>query len=120
MLPAVKIEGNGKYIVSIVAESLEDFDACRGTIFVRGGSGMQYMSHSSIASNLHKEAKKVGMTFPAIPAVLGGGYIRVDSERKRVTLYGESIDFGKEPNRDQLPALLKENGFADFTIEICE
>ena len=81
MIPIVKIDSSGmfKYIVSLMAESVEDYIACRGTIFVRGNN--ETLSHYWLEQDLCDEAKKAGLK---IPMALGGGYIEIDPEKRVV------------------------------------
>lgn len=96
-------EGGRKYIVAKIVDT-QRVDH----LVVRANEWCEY--HRDILNDLRKECDAC---FRA--QCVGGGYINVDPEKKKIIIWGSSGDFGREPSRKATVQML-QNAFPKFTV----
>lgn len=48
---------------------------------------------------------------------IGGGKLRVDAKKKKILLWNSSVDFGREPDRQETANLIKAS-YPEYEIEV--
>lgn len=99
------VENPYKFIVA----KLIDSDNVR--IIVRSASEKRCKMHRDILTLLQQEIRDMGLVIHC--RCIGGGYINIDHQEKKITIYSGSGDFGIEPNREHTVRMLQ----AAFPLE---
>ena len=66
--------------------------------------------HNNILERLRAQAE-IGLSFYC----LGGGFIRFNKEEKTIQVFGESLDFKREPDRNRTVRMLQAT-YPDFQV----
>lgn len=72
-------------------------------------------AHEYIFQQLISELTEKGVEYGS-RTCLGGGYIFVDNEEKVIMIYGYSLSYGAEPDRDETIQILQE-AYPEFRVE---
>lgn len=97
----IDLRGGYKYIVAEVSDEKGNKKP-----LVRANESCGY--HADIL-------KKVKMETGLFARCLGGGRIQIDPENKTIRIWNQSVDFGREPDR-QLTVKMLQEAFPGWTI----
>ena len=103
----MNIQNAYKFIVAEVSEGSDK------KIIVRVGTNMMER-HYEIDDALAEEL--IESNTPAPYKVLGGGFVQSNWWKKEIILFGESKDYGREPDRLQTVTLIQKE-FPDFKVK---
>ncbi|MBM3206435.1 MAG: hypothetical protein FJZ43_02350 [Candidatus Staskawiczbacteria bacterium] len=103
----MNIQNAYKFIVAEVSEGSDK------KIIVRVGTNMMER-HYEIDDALTEELTESNT--PVLYKVLGGGFVQSNWWKKEIILFGESKDYGQEPDRSKTVKLI-QNEFTNYEIK---
>lgn len=95
--------GDMKFIVA----TINGCDDYRNKLFIRASKLYQDHRSNLFALNYEMENMRRFANRAARAVCIGGGRITINPKKKTILIYGESGDFGKEPDRQQTVKMLQ-------------